>query len=67
MALGRVGGGIVKFGGAMQLDPSLVAARVNLGGALANRGRVAEVMAQFETILRLDLNHAGGQDCGARN
>ena len=53
MALKRGEEGIAAFRRALSFNPALTLARVNLGWALANGGRVTEAIEQFEQARRL--------------
>lgn len=48
-----------EFAAALELDPSLVDARFNLGQVLFGLGRTDEARAQFEAALAADPEHAG--------
>ncbi len=48
-----------EFAAALELDPSLVDARFNLGQVLFGLGRADEARAQFERALAFDPEHAG--------
>ncbi len=45
---------MAEFQEALELDPGLVEAQVNLGNVLARRGRTAEAIVGFERALQLD-------------
>lgn len=49
---------IDAFGGALQQDPSLHAARTGLAEALASRGRTQEALAALDQVLRSDSGNA---------
>ncbi len=51
-----------EFAAALELDPSLVDARFNLGQVLFGLGRTAEARAHFERALALDPEHAGAHN-----
>lgn len=44
---------------AIDLDPTMVEALVELGGLLSNQGRLGEAISTLEEALRIDPNHAG--------
>jgi tetratricopeptide (TPR) repeat protein len=49
------------FGLAVEQDPQSVAARLNLGSALARMGRLDASLEQYEAVLRIEADHSTAQ------
>ena len=59
---GNSAGAAREFAAALELDPSLVDARFNLGQVLFGLGRKDEARAHFERARELDPEHAGAHN-----
>jgi tetratricopeptide (TPR) repeat protein len=54
---GQLEEALAEFAAALRLDPTLIDARANMGGVLAQLGRPAEAAEQYEQVLRQDPNY----------